>query len=104
MDEVGLAAQPRHEAGTRPSRRLRAAGKVPGVLYGHGIDAVALAVDGRELRGALSTPAGVNALLTLDVAGDRHLAMARQLQRHPVRGSVIHVDFVIVRRDEVVTI
>jgi large subunit ribosomal protein L25 len=88
--------------GSSESRRLRAAGKVPAVLYGHGIEPQSLTVDARALRGALNQEAGLNALLSLEVDSARHLAMARQLQRHPVRGSVVHVDFVIVRRDEVI--
>jgi large subunit ribosomal protein L25 len=82
---------------------LRHAGKVPAVLYGHGTDPMALAVDSRELRNALTGDAGLNALITLQVDSESHLAMARHLQRHPVKGSVDHVDFVIVRRDEIVT-
>ncbi len=74
------------------------------MLYGHGVDPQALAVDSRELRGALQSDAGLNALISLKVDGANHLAMARQLQRHPVRGTVDHVDFVIVRRDEVVAV
>jgi large subunit ribosomal protein L25 len=74
------------------------------VLYGHGVDPQSLAVDSRELRGALRSDAGLNALISLKVDGANHLAMARQLQRHPVRGTVDHVDFVIVRRDEVVAV
>ena len=66
------------------------------------MDPMAVAVDGRELRHALTTEAGLNALLALDVAGTTHLTMAREIQRHPVRNTVVHVDFQIVRRDEVV--
>src|SRR4051794_9267492 len=103
MEEVTLTADLGRPIGTRPARRLRAAGKVPAVLYGHGIDPQALAIDARELRNALTGEAGLNALITLKVDSDSHLAMARHLQRHPVKGSVDHVDFVIVRRDEIVT-
>lgn len=102
MAEVQLAAHARPKKGSPESRRLRAAGKVPAVLYGHGIEPQSLVVDGRELRGALNGEAGLNALLSLEVDSSRHLAMARQLQRHPLRGNVTHVDFVIVRRDEIV--
>jgi large subunit ribosomal protein L25 len=104
MAEVQLAAEARRTTGSRESRRLRAIGKVPAVLYGHGIDPQALVVDARALRGALNQEAGLNALLSLQVESARHLAMARQLQRHPVRGSVVHIDFVIVRHDEVVSV
>ena len=103
MEEVTITAEVGRPIGSRSSRRLRTAGKVPAVLYGHGTDPIALAVDGRELRSALTGEAGLNALITLKVDSDSHLAMARQLQRHPVKGSVDHVDFVIVRRDEIVT-
>jgi large subunit ribosomal protein L25 len=102
MEEVTLVADAGREIGTRPAKRLRREGKIPGVLYGHGTDPVSLAVEGRALRSALTTAAGLNALITLAVGSDRHLAMARQLQRDPVRGTVTHIDFVIVRRDEVV--
>ena len=104
MAEVQLAAQARRTTGSSESRRLRAEGKIPAVLYGHGVTPQALAVDARELRGALSQEAGLNALLSLRVDSSQHLAMARQLQRHPVRGNVEHVDFVIVRRDEIVSV
>jgi large subunit ribosomal protein L25 len=73
------------------------------VVYGHGIDAISVSVDGRELRHALSGEAGLNQLLNLRIGSDRHLALARVLQRHPVRHSVLHVDFQIVRRDEVIS-
>jgi large subunit ribosomal protein L25 len=103
MEEVTITADVGRPIGSRPARRLRAEGKVPAVLYGHGIDAQALAVDARELRNALTGEAGLNALITLQIDSESHLAMARHLQRHPVKGSVDHVDFVVVRRDEIVT-
>ena len=103
MDEVSLVADVGRVKGSAEARRLRAAGKVPAVLYGHGIEPLPLAVGSRDLRAALTSDSGLNALISLDVDGKRHLAMARQLQRHPVRRTIDHVDFVIVRRDEIVT-
>lgn len=100
MAEIVLAAERRDTQGTRPSGRLRREGKIPGVVYGHGIDPLPIAVQARDLRAALRTDAGLNALLALDVAGDKHLALAREVQRDPVRGVVTHVDFVVVSRDE----
>ena len=97
MAEVGRVK------GSSESRRLRRAGKVPAVLYGHGIEPIDVAVGGRELRAALTSDSGLNALISLDVEGTKHLAMARQLQRHPVRRSIDHVDFVVVRRDEIIS-
>ena len=72
------------------------------MIYGHGADPVSVAVDGRALRSALTTDAGLNALLDLQVDGNSHLTVARDIQRDPVRGTVIHVDFQIVRRDEII--
>lgn len=101
MAEITLPVESGRPKGSRNSGRLRAAGKVPGVVYGHGIEPLSVAVDARALRAALSTEAGMNALLTLQVGGASHLTMARELQRHPVRHTVTHVDFQVVRRDEV---
>ena len=104
MPEITIAAETGRKAGSRPARRLRGEGKIPGIVYGHGTDPISVAVDGRELRAALSTDAGVNALLSLQVDGTTHLTMARVIQRHPVRHTVTHVDFQIVRRDEVMSV
>lgn len=103
MAEIALAAQPGRRAGSSESRRLRATGRIPAVVYGHGLEAMSVSVDGRELRHALSGDVGTNQLLVLEVGADSHLAMARVLQRHPVRHTVMHVDFQIVRRDEVIS-
>lgn len=67
------------------------------------MDPVSISVAGRDLRAALMTDSGLNALLELQLDGEKHLAMAKQIQRHPVRSTVIHVDFLIVSRDEVVS-
>jgi large subunit ribosomal protein L25 len=103
MAEITLVAETGRPAGSSASRRLRKEGKIPAVVYGHGIDPITVAVDGRELRHALTGDSGLNALLNLTVDGTAHLAMARVLQRHPVRGTVTHIDFQIVRRDEIIT-
>jgi large subunit ribosomal protein L25 len=101
MAEIQLVAETGREAGTRSSKRLRREGKIPGVVYGHGTEPVAIAVDARELRHALNTDAGVNALINLSIDGASKLTMPRVLQRHPVRNTVTHVDFQVVSRDEV---
>jgi large subunit ribosomal protein L25 len=103
MPEIKIAVERGRPTGSSAARRLRASGKIPGVIYGHGTDPVPVAVDGRTLRSALSTEAGLNALLELEFDGDSHLTLAREIQRHPVRHTVTHVDFVIVRRDEVIS-
>ncbi|HVF13678.1 MAG TPA: 50S ribosomal protein L25 [Acidimicrobiales bacterium] len=104
MAEVSLVAEAGRQTGSAAARRLRTQGKVPAVLYGHGIEPQALSVDRKVLRAALAHEAGLNALFSLEVDGERHLAMARQLQRDALKRSVSHVDFVIVRRDEIVTV
>jgi large subunit ribosomal protein L25 len=102
MAEITVVAEAPRPLGSRAAGRLRAAGKIPGVIYGHGRDPLPIAVDGRSLRAALTTSAGLNALLSLQVGDETHLTLAREIQRHPVRSTVTHVDFLIVRRDEVV--
>jgi len=104
MAELALRAETGRTRGSRPSRRLRGEGKIPAVVYGHGIDPLSVAVDRRELRGVLTTEAGMNALIDLGVDGTQHLTVVRDIQRHPVRHEVIHLDFVVVRRDEVITV
>jgi large subunit ribosomal protein L25 len=102
MAEITLLAESGRPIGTRASGRLRVAGRIPGVIYGHGAAPLPVSVDARELRHALSSDAGLNQLLDLHVGDARHLTLARELQRHPVRNTVIHVDFQVVRRDEVI--
>ncbi len=103
MAEIQLVAETGRESGTRSSKRLRREGRIPAVVYGHGTDPVSVSVDARELRLALNTEAGVNALVNLSIDGRSQLTMARVLQRHPVRNSVTHVDFQVVSRDEIMS-
>jgi large subunit ribosomal protein L25 len=102
MPEMTLVAESGRTIGTRPARRLRAEGKIPGIVYGHGADPMPVAVVAREFRTAMSGEAGLNTLLSLDIEGKSFLALARDIQRHPVKGVVTHVDFQIVSRDEVI--
>jgi large subunit ribosomal protein L25 len=102
--EVALHAEVRQERGKGPAHRLRASGKVPGVLYGRGMDAVAVAVDARQLDHTLSTDAGANVLIDLKVGADNHLTLARSLDRHPLRGTILHVDFLKIARDVAITV
>lgn len=102
MPDIILEAEIGRPVGSAPSRRLRHDGKIPGVIYGHGSEPVPVAVGARDLRIALSGEAGTNTLLSLRAGDQTFLTLARELQRHPVRGTVTHVDFQIVRRDEVI--
>jgi large subunit ribosomal protein L25 len=104
MADVRLAAESRTDRGSARAGRLRKTGRIPAIVYGHGSDPIAVTVDGRELRTALSGDAGLNALLDLQLDGDSLTALARELQRHPVKGTVQHVDFQIVDRNQAITV
>ena len=108
MSEVTLRAETGRVTGTRPSRRLRRRGMVPATLYGQDTDPISIAVNARELRNVLTTDAGINAVISLRVEKQTHTSLARQLQRHPTVGDIIHLDFVKIsltdRVDAVVSI
>lgn len=104
MAEVALNAEVRDGRGKGAAHRLRAEGKVPAVLYGRGIEPVPLAVEARALNQTLSTDAGHNVLIDLHVGSDTHLTLARMLDRDPVRGTIKHVDFLRVDRDQTIAV
>jgi large subunit ribosomal protein L25 len=97
--DVTLTVETGRPTGSRVSGRLRAAGKVPGVVYGLGSEPTAVTVDWPELRRAISTPAGLNALIELTVEGSSNLSVVKELQTDPVRRTVRHVDFMLIDRD-----
>ncbi|MBT8212319.1 MAG: 50S ribosomal protein L25 [Acidimicrobiia bacterium] len=96
MDQVALSAAKRVASGTRPARRMRRENLVPAIVYGRDQEAVSVSVDRRELYSALHTEAGLNAIIALDVEGSSMLTVAREVQRHPVRGDITHLDFITV--------
>ncbi len=102
--EQKLKAEVREGTGKGVARKLRAQGRVPAVLYGHGIEPTALHVDSLELFRVLHTDAGMNVLIDLEVGGEPHLALARELQSDQVRSKLIHVDFLAISRDEKITV
>ena len=104
MAEITLLAETGRTLGSRPSKRLRAEGKVPAVVYGRGNEPVPVSVDWKPLREALTTDAGLNALIDLDVDGDTQLCIVKDLQRHPIRQTVLHIDFLAISRDEEITV
>ncbi|MGO8872466.1 MAG: 50S ribosomal protein L25 [Acidimicrobiales bacterium] len=103
MPEVTLTAEAGRETGSSSTRRLRSQGKIPGVVYGHGADPIPVAIGAREFQVAMSGEAGLNTLLSLEVGTENYLTLARDIQHHPFRNVVTHVDFQIVRRDEVIS-
>jgi len=103
MEQVSLRARTGRVPGTRASRRLRREGQVPAVVYGHEMEPINVAVDARELNAALTTEAGLNALINLEIDGQAVLTMARVVERHPYRSEYRHVDFQKVSLTETVT-
>ena len=102
MPEVRIAAEPRTEFGKGPARRERQAGRVPAVLYGHGTDTRHITLPGHAVMMALKT---ANVLIRLDgLPGGNQLVLPKAVQRDPIKGSVEHVDFIMVRRGEKVTV
>ena len=99
MAEYELKAESRQGAGKGVARKVRAAGRVPAILYGPELDPIRLSVDSRDLWHALHTDAGTNVLVNLKVDGDTYLTMPREVQRDIVRGTLLHVDFLRIRRD-----
>jgi large subunit ribosomal protein L25 len=102
VPEVRIAAEPRTEFGKGPARRERRAGRVPAVLYGHGTEPRHVSLPGHEVLLALRT---ANVLIRVEgLAGGSQLALPKAVQRDPIRGSVEHVDLIMVRRGEKVTV
>ncbi len=104
MSQTTLVAQSGRTTGSPASRRLRAEGHIPGVLYGHGMTPLSLSVERRDLRLALSGAAGVNTVLSLEVDGKKYPAVIKELQRHPVKRTVSHIDFLQVNMNEEITV
>jgi large subunit ribosomal protein L25 len=102
--DLTLTAETGRTAGSRTSSRMRTDGRVPAVVYGLGRDAVSVSVPWTDLRRVLSTEAGINALISLDVDGQKDLAIVKDLQRHPIRRNVLHVDFLRVDPDAPVAV
>ncbi|MET8447796.1 50S ribosomal protein L25/general stress protein Ctc [Streptomyces sp. NPDC005209] len=102
MSEVKISAETRTEFGKGAARRIRRDSKVPGVLYGHGSDPLHLTLPGHDLLLALRTP---NVLISLDIDGkSNELAIPKSVQRDPIKGFLEHVDLLLVKRGEKVTV
>jgi large subunit ribosomal protein L25 len=102
VPEVHIAATPRTDFGKGPARRERRAGRVPAVLYGHGAPPRHISLPGHDVLLALRT---ANVLIRLDgLAGGSELALPKAVQRDPIKGSVEHVDLILVRHGEKVTV
>ena len=100
MSDLLLSAKTGRTDGSRASRRLRREGKIPAVVYGLDSDPITVSVAWPELRRCLTTGAGINALITLDIDGANLLSVVKDIQRHPTRRDVLHVDFLRVTEDQ----
>ncbi|MFM8847858.1 MAG: 50S ribosomal protein L25 [Actinomycetota bacterium] len=99
-----LVATPGRVSGSAEARRIRREEKIPAVIYGQGMEPVSVIVDRRDLRIALSGAAGTNTILEIKVDGNVYPAVIKDLQRHPVRRTVAHVDFLRINMSEELTI
>ena len=102
--DAKLETELRADSGKGVARKLRAAGRVPAVFYGHDQEATPLSVDAREMIHVLRSSGGSNVLLDLMVDGTAHLAMPREIQRDHIHNKLIHIDFLAVSRTETITV
>jgi len=104
MDNVSIVVHKRDVTGTRATKRLRKSGLIPGVIYGHGKDAVLIAVEPHVLREALHTSAGMHAVLDVTFEGQKrgHKAIVKELTLDRVKNNVIHIDLQEIRLDETI--
>jgi large subunit ribosomal protein L25 len=96
MSEVTLHASTSRAKGSANSRRLRHDGSIPAVVYGEGVAPLPVSVNAKAFRTAVSGEQGLNSLITLEADGTNFTVLAREIQRHPVRGTVAHIDFQVV--------
>lgn len=101
MSDARLTAETRTEFGKGAARRIRRAGKIPAVMYGHGAAPVHITLPGHDSMMALKH---TNALLTIVLDGAEQLALAKDVQRDPIKPVIDHVDLVVVRKGEKVTV
>jgi len=103
MSETKIQAESRTEFGKGAARRIRRDDKVPAVIYGHGEAPLHVTLPGHETMLALKH-GGANALLTIDVDGKSQLTLPKQIQRDPIKGFLEHLDLIVVRKGEKVTV
>ena len=101
MPEIKLVAEPRTQFGKGAARKIRRDDKIPAVIYGHGAAPVHITLPGHDTMMALKS---ANALLSIELDGSSQLALAKDVQRDPIKPIIEHVDLVVVRRDEKVTV
>ena len=101
MSEQKLAAEVRTEFGKGYARRARMANLIPAVIYGHGAEPIHITLPAKATTLAVRT---ANALLSLDINGEGHLALVKDVQRDPIKQIIEHIDLLTVRQGEKVTV
>jgi large subunit ribosomal protein L25 len=104
MSETVLTANSGRATGSANARRQRTTDSIPAVVYGQGMDPLSISVERRDLRVALSGSAGINTILDLTVDGTVYPAIVKEMQRHPVRRTVQHVDFIQIDLSSEITV
>lgn len=102
--ETKLRAEPRSESGKGPARRLRAGGRVPATLYGHGVEPTSISVAAQDLLHLFHQTGGASVLVDLSFDGEDMLTIVREVQRDHIHNRFLHVDFMAVRRDEKIVV
>ncbi|HEX9729627.1 MAG TPA: 50S ribosomal protein L25/general stress protein Ctc [Gemmatimonadales bacterium] len=101
---ITLVAEPRSEKGKGAARQLRMRGRIPAVIYGHGRDPAKLSIAATDLEKALGGVAAESTIFELSIGGSTTQALIREIQRHPVRAKVLHLDFYEIHAGEVLTL
>jgi len=93
MASAQLSAETRNDTGKGVARKLRAAGRIPGIIYGHAREAQGLSINARELDRLLSNIAAESTVVELNLGGTTSNTLIREIQRHPFKRQILHVDF-----------
>lgn len=104
MSDSVLIAESGRTTGSAESRRIRREDRIPAVVYGKGMEPISITIDRRDLRLALSGGAGLNTILDLTVDGTVYPSIVKEMQRHPVRRTVAHVDFIQIDLSQEITV
>ncbi|MBN1688856.1 MAG: 50S ribosomal protein L25/general stress protein Ctc [Candidatus Omnitrophica bacterium] len=107
MEKVNLNAKPREQFGKGAAKRIRKEGLVPAIVYGHGMEPLAVSVDAKELYRALQTKAGENVLIDLNVEGvtlRESTCLIKELTHNPVSDKISHLDLTVISLTEKITV
>lgn len=104
--QAQLSVEPREETGKKSAKKMRREGKIPSVLYGHGFQSLLISLDERAFKTLLRHEKGLHGLLELTITGSKggkHTVVMKEIQRHPLKDEILHIDFQEIRSDEMLT-